>query len=239
MRREFVWSDADAARVVDSRTREEYMNNVAGSGLNEFYGSAEQLRAYHARFLNYAIAAPAEFPILDLGCGTGVFLELARERGRAGRGVECAAEAVQLARAKGLDVVEADALEFLRGQAASSHGAIYCAHLIEHLAPPDARALLTEAARVLTMQGRLIVLTPNPVSLDVISETFWLDPTHVRPYPRPLLERMMRRAGLEILASGHDNPPGLPRRALPRRLFLRIVLGKHYGAMNTFVVGRK
>ncbi|GIL15164.1 MAG: hypothetical protein BroJett039_03370 [Chloroflexota bacterium] len=215
------------------------MPNATSDGLNEFYGSAEQLRAYHARFLAWAIAAPPEFPILDLGCGAGVFLELARAQGRAARGVECAAEAVQLARAKGLDVVEADALEFLRAQASSSHGAIYCAHLIEHLEPSDARVLLTEGARILAPQGRFIVLTPNPVSLDVLSETFWLDPTHVRPYPRPLLERMARRAGLEILASGHDNPPGLPRRALPRRLFLRLLLGKHYGAMNTFVVGRK
>lgn len=209
------------------------------TGLNEFYGSEPQLRAYHARFLDWAIATPKEFPILDLGCGSGVFLELARERGRVGRGVELAQEALDIARAKGLDVVEADALQFLTAQDAANYSAVYCSHLVEHLTPFNARVLLEQCARVLVPKGRLIVITPNPVSLDVISETFWLDPTHVRPYPRPLLENMFLRAGLTILASGHDDPPNLPRRTLPRRWFLRAVLGKHYGAMNTFVVGEK
>ena len=212
---------------------------MTSSGLNEFYGSEKQLRAYHARFMDWAIATPTEYPILDLGCGTGVFLELVRERGRVGRGVELAEEAAHLARGKGLDVVEEDALQFLTAQNASSYSAVYCSHLIEHLTPFNARVLLEQCARVLAPQGRLLVLTPNPVSLDVISETFWLDPTHVRPYPRPLLENMFLRAGFEILASGHDDPPNLPRRTLPRRWFLRAMLGKHYGAMNTFVVGEK
>jgi SAM-dependent methyltransferase len=207
------------------------------SGLNEFYGADAQLRAYHARYLDMLDAAPRALPVLDLGCGSGVMLELVRERGRNGIGVERSDEAFRTARAKGLEVVCADALEFLSAQSAPAYGSIYCAHLIEHLSYSDACRLLSECRRVLAPQGRLIVITPNPVSLDVISETFWLDPTHVRPYPRPLLERMAERAGFALVASGHDDPPGLPRRALPRRWFLRLLLGKHYGAMNTFVVG--
>jgi SAM-dependent methyltransferase len=136
-----------------------------------------------------------------------------------------------------LEVVCADALEFLAAQTAGAYGAIYCAHLIEHFAYTDASRLLAESFRVLAPGGRLLVITPNPVSLDVISETFWLDPTHVRPYPRPLLERMLARAGFTLIAAGHDDPPGLPRRTLPRRYLLRLLLGKHYGAMNTFVIG--
>ncbi len=212
---------------------------MKSSGLNEFYGGAAQLRVYHSRFVDWAIAAPTAFPILDLGCGSGVFLELVRERGRIGRGVELAQEAIEIARGKNLDVVQEDALQFLTAQNAASYSAVYCAHVIEHLTPFHARVLLEQCARVLVPQGRFIVITPNPVSLDVISETFWLDPTHVRPYPRPLLENMFLRAGFEILASGHDDPPFLPRRTLPRRWFLRMMLGKHYGAMNTFVVGQK
>lgn len=207
-------------------------------GLSEFYGSEKQLREYHSRFLPFFAATPSNLPILDLGCGSGVFLELVRAQGRSGRGVELAAEAIEIARGKGLDVAQDDALHFLETQSVATHSAIYCSHLIEHLNYADAGRLLAECHRVLAPQGRLIVITPNPVSLDVISETFWLDPTHVRPYPLPLLKRMMLRAEFEILSSGHDDPPGLPRRSLPRRLFLRALLGKHYGAMNTFVIGQ-
>lgn len=209
------------------------------TGLNEFYGSERQLRAYHARYIAYLDSAPWALPVLDLGCGAGVFLELVRQAKRTGRGVELADEAVQMARGKGLDVVQDDALHYLQTQPPSAYSAVYCAHLIEHLVYADACRLLEECFRVLAPQGLAIVITPNPVSLDVISETFWLDPTHIRPYPLPLLERMIRRAGLDIISSGHDDPPGLPRRAFPRRLFLRALLGKHYGAMNTFVVGQK
>lgn len=209
------------------------------SGLNEFYGSDPQLRAYHARYIAFLDSTPYTLPVLDLGCGSGVFLELVRAEKRTGRGVELADEAVQIARGKGLDVVQDDALHFLSLQPPAAYSAIYCAHLIEHLTYPDASRLLDECFRVVAPRGRLIVITPNPVSLDVISETFWLDPTHIRPYPLPLLERMMRRAGLDLISSGHDDPPGLPRRSLPRRWFLRALLGKHYGAMNTFAVGEK
>lgn len=207
-------------------------------GLNEFYGSDTQLRAYHARYLDALTATPRALPVLDIGCGSGVFLELVRAQQRPGRGVELADEAVQTARGKGLDIVQEDALRFLATQPESAYSAIYCAHLIEHLAYRDACELLDCCHRVLASEGRLIVITPNPVSLDVISETFWLDPTHIRPYPLPLLERMLQRAGFDLVTSGHDDPPGLPRRTLPRRLFLRALLGKHYGAMNTFAVGR-
>jgi 2-polyprenyl-3-methyl-5-hydroxy-6-metoxy-1,4-benzoquinol methylase len=207
------------------------------TGLNEFYGSDSQLRVYHARFMRYLDQAPPTLPVLDLGCGSGVFLELVRERGRHARGVEPAAEAVDLCRHKELDVVQADALHFLETQPPEAYSAIYCAHLIEHLAYPDACRLLELATRALAPQGRLIVITPNPVSLGVIAETFWLDPTHVRPYPLPLLQKMMTRAEFDVIAAGHDNPPGVPRRTLPRRVWLRLILGKHYGAVNTFVIG--
>lgn len=208
------------------------------SGLNEFYGSDPQLRAYHARYLDWLTATLSPLPILDLGCGSGVFLELVRERSRNGRGVELAAEAVEVGRAKGLDVAQGDVMQFLQSQSPAACSGIYCSHLIEHFSYPDACRLLELCCRVLAPAGRLIVITPNPVSLDVISETFWLDPTHIRPYPRPLLEKMMQRAGFSVVAAGHDDPPDLPRRSLPRRWFLRLLLGKHYGAMNTFVVGQ-
>lgn len=209
------------------------------SGLNEFYGSRAQLAAYHARFWHFLSATPSSTPILDLGCGSGGFLEIAREFGRRAIGVESACDAVQECARKGLEVVCADALEFMQAGAPCSFSGIYCSHLIEHLTYPDACRLLDHAQRLLVQAGRLVVMTPNPASLDVIAETFWLDPTHVRPYPFVLLQRMIERTGFEIVAAGQDTPPGLPRRTLLRRLWLRLVLGKYFGKMNSFVVGEK
>ncbi len=99
--------------------------------------------------------------------------------------------------------------------------------------------MLELCQRALVARGRLHVNTPNPTSLEVIAETFWLDPTHVRPYPLPLLMQMFQRAGFQVIASGHASTPALPRRTLPRRLWLRLALGRHYGHENTFIVGEK
>src|SRR5688500_14420278 len=52
--------------------------------------------------------------ILDLGCGDGELLLLLRERGyRDVEGIDVSVEQVERARARGLDVVRADALAFL------------------------------------------------------------------------------------------------------------------------------
>src|SRR5262245_30970593 len=121
-------------------------------GLNEFYGNDAQLRAYHSRFLPALEPTPRELPVLDLGCGSGVFLELVREQGRTGRGVELAEPAIAQARAKGLEVAQDDALHFLESQLAASYSAVYCSHLIEHLDYAYACRLLDECCRVLAPQ---------------------------------------------------------------------------------------
>ena len=64
--------------------------------------------------------------------------------------------------------------------------------------------------------GRLLVVTPNSRNLIVLSEVFWLDPTHVRPYPRALVERLGRAAGFTTVAS-YDDPASVPHRGFVRR----------------------
>jgi SAM-dependent methyltransferase len=76
---------------------------------------------------------PQNFPVLDLGCESGVFMELVQARQRAVRGVEHSGEAAAQAGAKGLDVVQDDALRFLDNHA-NAFAFIYCSHLIEHFA---------------------------------------------------------------------------------------------------------
>jgi len=212
---------------------------VTAGGRPDFYGDEAQLRRLHGRFLPFIGDASRHLPVLDLGCGPGVFLDLLRERGRSARGIELDPDAAAACRRRGLDVVQADLLEFLRGEPEASYAAVYCSHVLEHFAYGDACRLLEEARRVLIPDGRIVVVTPNPASLAVISEIFWLDPTHVRPYPGPLIEQMMAGAGFDVVAAGHVDAPGLPRRGLPRRLWLRLLLGKHYGPVNAFAVGAK
>jgi SAM-dependent methyltransferase len=145
---------------------------------NRFRGSREELRARQApdveRFRGLA-------PVVDLGCGRGEFLELLRHAGVAGRGVDGNRNAVLECRDKGLDVVEGDAVDFLRALDAGSVGGVFAAQVVEHLPPAVLAALLGESHRVLRSGGLLVLETVNVRSATAFFEVYVRDVTHRLP----------------------------------------------------------
>lgn len=184
--------------------------------------------------------------VLDIGSGRGIFLGLVREAGMEPFGVDSNPDAVEECRRDGLqNVVVADAREYLAGAVdrGETFDGIFCSHLLEHLPGPEAVSLIRMAAAALSPNGRLVLVTPNVANLDVWTRIFWLDPTHVRPYQRPLLEALMQRSGLEVVASFDDRRTrrriggwgGLLRMPIDAlRLGLSIFSG-----MNSVVVGHR
>ncbi len=157
--------------------------------------------------------------LLDVGCGVGALLELQAQQGREGLGLDAGPVAVAAVLAKGLQARCGDAASLLEdpaGLGAPFDGAAML-HVVEHLDPSRALALLTAVFHSLRPGGLLLVATPNVKSHIVMSEVFWLDPTHVRPYPRLLLERLGQAAGFAVRSS-FDEPLSRPRRGLLRRL---------------------
>lgn len=165
---------------------------------NIYRGSPEAIAArleqYLPVILNAGVGAP-DSPVLDLGCGRGEWLFLLRRHGLAALGVDSnpamAGEAEQL----GLHVVEGDLLSFLEDAAPNSFGAITAFQVVEHLNTADLLRLFMAAQRVLLPGGVLLLETPNPENLQVSGYSFWLDPTHVRPLPPPLLMHFARHFG--------------------------------------------
>jgi len=149
-----------------------------------------------ALYSDYAPFFTDEDVVLDFGCGDGTWLEVLREHGKRGVGIDYDPEKVAACRAKGLEAIcsseltDADqvrptALTFL--------------HIIEHLAPMEVmRFLMT-----LDVQ-KVVVVTPN-IDHPIVPMTFWRDITHVRPYPRCVIEEMCRQAGFPGIVSGTQN----------------------------------
>jgi O-antigen chain-terminating methyltransferase len=90
---------------------------------------------------------------------------------------------VRRCRDQGLQVEQAEAIEYLATLPAASLGAVTAMHVIEHLSLQDFVHLLDETARVLRAGGVAIFETPNPENLLVGACNFWFDPTHQRPLP--------------------------------------------------------
>ena len=85
--------------------------------------------------------------------------------------------------------------------------------------------LLQSALRVLRPGGMIILETPNPENLQVAAYSFWMDPTHQRPLPPPLLLHMAQHTGFVDCHIQRSSPwpsdqqtPGLPQ-PLPKLLY--------------------
>jgi SAM-dependent methyltransferase len=179
------------------------MGELSGDDFSAFYksfserfrGPFESVKARLRLHADFLAAHNVPGPIVDLGVGRGEWLELAREAGLAARGVDSNPNIVADARARGFEVIEADALDFLEATAPGSLGAVTAFHLIEHLTPQQRLRLLRGAHRALASGGVLLLEWPNIGHPRVAQVTFWLDPTHQSPLPGELAAFMAEYAG--------------------------------------------
>ncbi len=176
--------------------------------------------------------------VLDLGCGSGTLLETLRHDGVEAHGVDASVTAVQQCEARGLQATRGDLLEYLGAQAAESYGGLFAGHVIEHLPPERARELFAGARRVLRPGGQLVLLTPNPRNLYVACEGFWTDPTHIRPYPAPLLRTLALDAGFSELRIRGWWGGMTPRQVVIGVLRWAVTLGLHHPASTLLAVAR-
>jgi len=119
--------------------------------------------------------------ILDVGCGRGEWLELLQENGYRAKGIDINRVALLQCRELGLDVIESDVIEYLRGLKGETLNVITGFHIIEHLSYKTLVALFDEALVVLKSGGMIIFETPNPANILVSSYDFYRDPSHQKP----------------------------------------------------------
>jgi len=165
----------------------------------------QRLRSY-LPFIEEHSAGKSDAPILDVACGRGEWLELLREENLVASGVDSNAVLVDQCRERGLEVLQADLLDYLASVPASSLGAISAFHIVEHLSIEDLISLLERALIALRPGGLLLLETPNPQNVLVGSCNFYLDPTHRQPLPGPVLKFLVESRGFVIVKTFGLNP---------------------------------
>lgn len=146
----------------------------------------ERLEVYRP-FVEPLLKAASKPKAIDLGCGRGEWIELVGEIGFDATGVDLDAGMLEAAETKGLNVEQADVIEFLERQPESSIAMVSGFHIAEHLPFGVLQSMVEQAHRVLMPGGLLILETPNPENVTVGASSFYMDPTHERPLPSELL----------------------------------------------------
>jgi len=155
---------------------------------NRAYGMAKRCRAVTRRV--------PRGRLLDVGCGTGVFLDAMRRRGWDVRGVEPTAAAARIARER----FDLDVLVGTLEEAAYPSGhfdAVTLWYVIEHV--PNPSATIAEIARVLRPGGLALMSAPNLDALDrPLFGTCWAGwdpPRHFNIFSARSLGRLLERHG--------------------------------------------
>jgi 2-polyprenyl-3-methyl-5-hydroxy-6-metoxy-1,4-benzoquinol methylase len=138
--------------------------------------------------------------LLDVGCGSGTFLERMRDFGWQVAGVEPDPKAREAARARlGPDLTLVESLEN-EALHVDSFDAVTLSHVIEHV--PDPVDTLRKCQRLLIPGGLLVCVTPNTASLGARSFgkgwLHWDPPRHLHLFDPATLERALSDAGLSI-----------------------------------------
>ena len=157
---------------------------------------ADVLRTQTERYVDLLID---HSPVVDIGCGRGELLEVLAGRGVEAIGVEPDAGMVAEARARGLHIEHDDALSFLRAAEPGSFGAIFSAHVVEHVPVEVMLEMIELSVSRLRPGGLFVAETPNPSALIVLGESFILDPTHVRPIHPALMAFLCETAGFRAV----------------------------------------
>ncbi|MGA3006918.1 MAG: class I SAM-dependent methyltransferase [Opitutaceae bacterium] len=143
--------------------------------------------------------------IVDLGCGIGLFAELAAQWGLSVCGCDGSADAIELALAReprlGLTCC---ALGHQLPYASSSVDNMLLYQVIEHLPPDVLLNVLREGRRILRPEGMLFIFSPNKANRREILA----DPTHLNPLYPSELRRMLLASGYDIVKE--PNHPRFP-----------------------------
>ncbi|MGB0681060.1 MAG: class I SAM-dependent methyltransferase [Magnetovibrionaceae bacterium] len=196
---------------------------------NPFYASYHKFKGYEPPHLSKKqrrrfdadVWGPGGFrvdgPVLEIGCGEGLFLKYIKEKGVAsykGLDLDPALEAIIPDDIKtSFEVI--DIWKFFDQNEAQSFHRIVMFDVLEHFTPEDGLNLLLGCKARLTSDGAILVKVPNAGSPWGLSYQFG-DLTHLTPYTPSALRQLAAAADMTVEACWPHAEGSPNRRRLDR-----------------------
>jgi 2-polyprenyl-3-methyl-5-hydroxy-6-metoxy-1,4-benzoquinol methylase len=187
-----------ADRIGEYYKSEDYVShNDSGGGLiNTAYRAVRtytlQSKLSHINKLNKGAGK-----ILDVGCGTGAFLETCRKGGWSVMGMEPDPDARAISVQK-LNVAIRSSLDELKG--AGPFDIISLWHVLEHI--PDLNQVIPQLRDLLAKEGTLLIAVPNSDSYDATYfKAYWAAydvPRHLHHFTPSTIEPLFRKHGFQL-----------------------------------------
>jgi 2-polyprenyl-3-methyl-5-hydroxy-6-metoxy-1,4-benzoquinol methylase len=193
---EQVRRNAAALPEIAADEEDHLLDPLYASFEDEFRGPRDEVRGRLQVYVPFLKDARITSGVLDIGCGRGEWLQIMNAEGIEARGLDHNRVFIEECRGNGLDVVEQDAVSYLRSVPDESLNAVTTFHLVEHLPFEILIKFVDEIVRTLKPGGMLIVETPNPQNFMVGSCNFYADPTHRNPIPSQTLQFLLEARGL-------------------------------------------
>lgn len=141
--------------------------------------------------------------LLEIGCGWGVFLECARDRGWDVLGIEPAAAPAAYCKSRGLPVIRG-LFEDLPDRELGSFGAVYLDQVLEHMTDPA--GILRRVHSLLTPGGVVGIVVPNDYNplQNLLRKCgfppYWVvPPYHVNYFTFDSLAALLRACGFDVV----------------------------------------
>ena len=171
---------------------------------NHFRGSRDLIKKRQSEYLRYLKECRM---ILDIGCGRGEFLEIMKENNVSAVGVDTYKPFVDYCNEKGFSAVCMDCIEYMSEE--QGFEGIFVGQVIEHLTIGQIVSLIETAYNKLPDGGILIMETPNPKSLSIYANAFYLDPSHIKPVHPETISYFLKNAGfknVDIIYTENSRP---------------------------------
>ncbi len=167
------------------------------------------------------ISVPTGTRLLDVGCGGGYFLRLAKSLGAIVEGVEPSSHGATQTRRAGIEVFNGTLEQYLAASASKQFDVVTANHVIEHV--PNPVETLATMKRILAPGGYVWIAVPNaqyPIARKLRGYWHSTDlPYHLMQFSPKSIALAGEAAGLKVRSQKTESIPRLVAASL--RLYLR------------------
>lgn len=179
---------------------------------NQFRGSETLITSRQSYYLKYFEGCNN---ILDIGCGRGEFVELAKKNNISATGIDLEVNMQLHCKEKGLEIESGDIFPFLFKKEDGYYDGIFSSQVIEHLTFRQIQQIAFLFNKKTKSGSYIVIETINP-QCNTAFKNFYIDLTHQKPLFPNVLKYLFQSYGLKYVHTIYSVPldPNMPEKTM-------------------------